>query len=48
MAMGMAQPIILPALPAGGTVRFGLKPHKVLLFAKDTGERIRFGEARNG
>lgn len=36
------------SLPAGGTVRFGLKPHKVLLFAKDTGERIRFGEARNG
>lgn len=36
------------SLPAGGAVRFQLKPHKVLLFAKDTGERIRFGEARNG
>ena len=36
------------SLPRDGEVRFGLKPHKVLLFDKDTGARIRFGEARNG
>ena len=36
------------SLPAGNTVRFGLKPHKVLLFDQDTGARIRFGEVRNG
>ena len=36
------------SLPEGETVSFRLKPGKVLLFAPDTGARIRSGEARNG
>ena len=36
------------SLPERETVSFRLKPGKVLLFAPDTGARIRPGEARNG
>ena len=36
------------SLPEGENVSFRLKPGKVLLFAPDTGARIRSGEARNG